>query len=203
MKLAFVVALLLLWTTMARAEDGAAEAVATQPVERLHDALLAAMKDGPNLGFDGRARRLAPVIARVYDLPAMARIAVGAQASRLTPEQMGRVLDAFTRYTVNTYARQFARWDGERFQTGTPRPAHGGGTLVPTHLIPATGQPVLLTYLVRDTGAGGWRIGDVLLDGTISQLAVRRAEFQGVLRGKGVDALVDLLESRAAEQARP
>lgn len=198
MKLAFVVALLLLWTTMARSEGAA-----TEPVERLHAALLAAMKDGPQLGFDGRARQLEPVIEQVYDLPAMTRIAVGSQASKLTPEQMQRVVDAFTRYTVNTYARQFASWDGERFQTGTPRPAHGGGTLVPTHLVPATGEPVLLTYLVRDSGAGGWRIGDVLLDGTISQLAVRRAEFQGVLRAKGADALVEMLDDRAAEQAKP
>lgn len=198
MRLAFVVALLLLWTALARAEDPA-----VQPVERLHAALLAAMKDGPQLGFDGRARQLAPVIDQVYDLPAMTRTAVGSQASKLTPEQMQRVVDAFTHYTVNTYARQFASWDGERFETGTPRPANGGGTLVPTHLIPGSGERVLLTYLVRDTGVGGWRIQDVLLEGTISQLAVRRAEFQGVLRLRGVDALVDMLESRATEQAKP
>lgn len=198
MKLAYVVALLLLITTITRAEEPA-----MVPVERLHAALLAAMKDGPSLGFDGRARQLAPVIEQSYDLPAMARTAVGSQASKLTADQMQRVVDAFTRYTVNTYARQFASWDGERFATGTPRPAHGGGTLVPTHIVPATGEPVLLTYLVRDTGAGGWRIEDVLLEGTISQLAVRRAEFQGVLRLRGADALVEMLESRAAEQAKP
>lgn len=199
MKLAFVVALLLLWSTLAGAEEAA-----TQPVERLHAALLAAMKDGPRLGFDGRARQLAPVIGQVYDLPTMTRAAVGAQASKLPPEQMGRLVEAFTHYTVNTYARQFASWDGERFETGTPRPASGGaGTLVPSHIIPASGEKVLLTYLVRDTGATGWRIEDVLLEGTISQLAVRRAEFQGVLRLRGVDALADMLETRAAEQGAP
>lgn len=197
MKLAFLLSLLLLWAVLARAEDSA-----VTPVEHLHAALEQTMKDGPALGFDGRARQLTPVIEQVYDLPGMTRAAVGGQAAKLPPEQMERLVRAFTHYTVNTYARQFASYDGERFETGQPSGAHGGGMLVPTRIIPGTGEPALLTYLVRETPAG-WRIRDVLLDGTISQLAVRRAEFRGVLMVKGPDALVELLESRAAEQAKP
>lgn len=201
MRLACLLSLLLLVAgTPARAGDGAGAAA---PVESLHAALLAAMKEGARLGFDGRARQLEPVIRQVYDLPAMARAAMGSQAARLTPEQTERVERAFTRYTVATYARQFAHWEGERFETGTPSPAHGGGMLVPTRIVPATGDGARLTYLVRDSGQGGWRIADVLLDGTISQLAVRRAEFQGVLRQRGVDALVDMLDGAAAGQAGP
>lgn len=188
---------LLPWTAPARADEPA------QPVQHLHDALLAAMRDGPRLGFDGRARQLAPVIDQVYDMPGMTRTALGAGGARLSPEQVQRITDAFTRYTVAVYARQFASWDGEQFQTGTPRPAHGGGTLVPTRLIPASGEPVALTYLVRDDGAGHWRIADVLLDGTISQLAVRRGEFAALLKLKGADGLAESLERRAAEQATP
>lgn len=203
MRLAVVLTLLLLWAAISRAEDAPVQQVALQQVERLHAALLAAMKDGPALGFDGRARQLAPVLQQVYDLPGMTRIAVGGQAAKLTPEQMERVVNAFTHYTVATYARQFASWDGERFETGTPSQAHGGGTLVPTKIVPASGDGTRLVYLLRDDGSGDWRIQDVLLEGTVSQLAVRRAEFQGVLRLRGVDALVDMLESRAAEQAKP
>lgn len=198
MRLAFVLTLLLLWAAVSRAEEAA-----VQPVERLHATLLAVMKDGPQLGFEGRAQQLQPVLEQVYDMPGMTRTAIGAQMSKLTPEQVERVVRAFTHYTVATYARQFAGWDGERFETGTPSPAHGGGTLVPTRIIPASGDAVKLVYLVRDGGNGEWRIQDVLLEGTVSQLAVRRAEFQGVLRLRGPDALVDMLESRAAEQAKP
>lgn len=197
MRLAFLLIVLLPWAAPACADEP------TQPVEQLHEALLAAMRDGPRLGFDGRARYLARVIEQVYDMPGMTRTALGAGGTRLTPEQVQRITDAFTRYTVAVYARQFASWDDERFQTGAPSPAHGGGTLVPTRLIPATGEPVALTYLVRDDGAGHWRIADVLLDGTISQLAVRRAEFSALLKLKGADGLAESLEHRAAEQAGP
>lgn len=197
MKLAFPLTMLLLWATQAQAEDSP-----TQPVERLHATLEQVMKDGPSLGFDGRAHQLTPVIEQVYDMPAMTRTAVGARAGKLSPQDMDRVVRAFTHYTVNTYARQFASYDGERFETGQPGPAHGGGMLVPTRIIPASGEPAKLTYLLNQTPEG-WRIEDVLLDGTISQLAVRRAEFRAVLITRGTDGLVDMLESRAAEQAKP
>ncbi|MCR6632769.1 MAG: ABC transporter substrate-binding protein [Magnetospirillum sp.] len=196
MKLAFLLSLLLLWAVIARADEPA------DPVNRLHDALLAVMKDGPQLGFDGRTQQLTPVITQVYDMPGMTRTAIGSQASKLTPEELDRVVQAFTHYTIATYARQFASWDGERFETGTPGPAHGGGTLVPTRIIPAGGAVAKLTYLLRPSESG-WRIEDVLLDGTISQLAVRRAEFQAVLKVRGADGLAEMLESRASEQAKP
>ena len=51
---------------------------------------------------------------------------------------------------------------------------------------------------------GSWRISDVYLDGTISQLAVHRSEFHSILQREGVDGLVmalnrkvDLLQSVA------
>jgi phospholipid transport system substrate-binding protein len=195
MKLALLLSLLL-WATIARADAPA------EPVDRLHDTLLALMKDGPRLGFDGRARTLAEIIPQVYDMPGMTRAAIGAQASKLTPEQLDKVTQAFTHYTVATYARQFESWDGERFETGAAMPAHGGGTLVPTRIIPAKGDATKLTYLVRPTDQG-WRIEDVLLDGTISQLAVRRAEFQAVMKLRGADGLAESLDKRATEQAKP
>ncbi|HTH17445.1 MAG TPA: ABC transporter substrate-binding protein, partial [Magnetospirillum sp.] len=174
----------------------------TAPVNRLYDALLAAMKEGPQLGFDGRERKLAPVISDVFDMPGMTRTAMGSQASKATPEQIEKVVQGFTHYTVATYARQFDSWDGERFEVGTPNPAHGGGMLVPSHIIPSSGEKVLLTYLVREQ-PGGWRVEDILLEGSISQLAVRRAEFQAVLKSKGADALAETLERRATDQAKP
>jgi phospholipid transport system substrate-binding protein len=43
---------------------------------------------------------------------------------------------------------------------------------------------------------GAWRISDVYLDGTISQLAVHRAEFYSILRRDGVEGLVTALNRK-------
>ncbi len=172
------------------------------PVEKLHASLLEVMKVGPELGFAGRAQALEPVVAEVFDLPGMTRAAIGTQAARMSPGELDRLTEAFRRYTIANYARQFASWDGERFETGAPAPAHGGGQLVPTRIIPATGEPARLTYLMRERD-GSWRINDILLDGTISQLAVRRSEFQAALKQGGASGLLSLLERRTAALAAP
>lgn len=55
-----------------------------------------------------------------------------------------------------------------------------------------------IDYLMRDADAG-WQIMDVYLSGTVSELATRRSEFSAVLRRGGADALVDVLQKKAAQ----
>jgi phospholipid transport system substrate-binding protein len=52
---------------------------------------------------------------------------------------------------------------------------------------------------IRD---GRWRIIDVFLSGTISELAARRSEYSLILRTGGAQALVDLLKKKTAELSR-
>jgi phospholipid transport system substrate-binding protein len=44
-----------------------------------------------------------------------------------------------------------------------------------------------------------WRLIDVYLSGTVSELATRRSEFSAVLRRGGPEALVDALQQKTAE----
>ncbi len=53
-----------------------------------------------------------------------------------------------------------------------------------------------INYLMRRSD-GAWRIADVYLTGTISELATRRSEFSSVLRDQGVDGLIAVLNRKA------
>jgi phospholipid transport system substrate-binding protein len=55
---------------------------------------------------------------------------------------------------------------------------------------------VHINYLLRSDGAG-WRIADVYLNGTISELATRRSEFGSILRAQGIDGLIVALNAKA------
>ena len=57
-----------------------------------------------------------------------------------------------------------------------------------------------LNYLLRQN-AGIWRIFDVYLDGSISELATRRSEYTSILDDQGFDGLIDRLEERIARHA--
>jgi hypothetical protein len=64
-------------------------------VRSFYDTLLTTMKAGPTLGERGRYARLAPVIDRLFDVPAMARLAVGPSWETLSPTQQQLILPRF------------------------------------------------------------------------------------------------------------
>jgi phospholipid transport system substrate-binding protein len=174
-------------------------AVAT--VQSFYDTLLQAMKDGRKLGFTGRRDMLAPAIARAFDLPLMARLTVGAQWSGMSADEHDKLIKAFSAYSVATYANRFDDFSGEKFEVN-PKPDSiaNGDIIVHSRLVPNGDKPVQLDYLMHQEG-GNWRIIDVYLNGTISELAARRSEFGSVLRRGGAQALIESLQQKTAELA--
>jgi phospholipid transport system substrate-binding protein len=53
--------------------------------------------------------------------------------------------------------------------------------MVHSQIIKANGEPVKVDYVMRRNGEG-WLISDIYLDGTISDVATRRAEFAAILK---------------------
>jgi len=179
------------------AEPSAAAGV----ISAYYDVLLATMKNGKTLGFNGRRDRLAPAIRTAFDLPQMTRLAVGPQWANVPAEQQQQLVDAFSTFSIATYANRFDGWSGEHFEVDPkPAPASNGAVIVHTKLVKTDGEPVTLDYLMR-SGEHGWQIVDVYLSGTISELATRRSEFSSVIRRDGAAGLVDLLKKKAAQLA--
>jgi phospholipid transport system substrate-binding protein len=71
-------------------------------VRSFYDRLLTTMKAGATLGERGRYARMAPVIDRLFDVPAMARLAVGPSWETLSPTQQQQVTEAFAHYITAT-----------------------------------------------------------------------------------------------------
>jgi phospholipid transport system substrate-binding protein len=67
-------------------------------VQGLYDALLSTMKNGRTLGQSGRFTQLEPVIRRTFDIPSMARLAVGSAWATLSEAQRQQVTESFGRY---------------------------------------------------------------------------------------------------------
>ena len=61
-------------------------------------------------------------------------------------------------------------------------------------------EDVELTYRLHQVG-GRWRIMDVFLKGTVSELALRRSDYGSVLERDGFGKLVDVVRSRIADLA--
>jgi phospholipid transport system substrate-binding protein len=173
-------------------------------VRNFYDVLLSTMKHGRTLGQSGRYAALAPVVRGVFDVPFMARLAVGPSWTVLTGGQQQQLVAAFWRYISATYAYRFDSYSGQRLEVTGDQP-FGGEVIVKTEIVESGNDPVTINYLMRQNG-GAWQISDVYLDGTISQLATQRSEFQSILQRNGLDGLlaalnhkVDLLTSNTVQ----
>jgi phospholipid transport system substrate-binding protein len=175
----------------ARAQSAAAEVV-----ERFHAALIAVMRDAQRLGVRGRYDRLAPVMAQAFDLAAMTRIAVGPPWTGFSPADQAALTEAFTRWSIATYAARFDGFSGESFTTTGTQVQPNGDALIRTTLNRTGGQEaVVLSYLLRGNPP---RIVDIYLTGTISELASRRAEFTTLIREGGAERVTRELQARTA-----
>ena len=174
-----------------------AAALAASPqdnVRGFYDTLLTTMKNGRVLGQSGRYARVAPVVARVFDLPYMTRLAIGSTWETLSPPQQQQLTEAFAHYVSATYADRFDSFSGEQLQVTGERP-YNQDVIVQTKIVKANGETTALNYMMRQN-QGTWQISDVYLDGTISQLATQRSEFHSILRREGVEGLVAALNRK-------
>jgi phospholipid transport system substrate-binding protein len=136
---------------------------------------------------------------KTYDLPLMARISVGPEWSTLTPDQQAKINEAFKQLSIATFASRFDGFGGESFQITGESPANADD-IVDTKMLRPNDDAVDLNYRLRKTG-DEWKIIDVYLSGTISQLANYRSEFSTTLRTKGADGLIQLINDKVAALA--
>ena len=173
-----------------------AEAPASALIERFHETLIGVMKKAETLGFEGRYEKLAPAVKETFNLAFMARFAAGSHWKRLSADQRGKLIEAFSALTIATYAERFDGYSGERFDTLNEKPFRRTTRVVETGLVKSDGETINLDYLVGERG-GIWGVIDVRFKG-VSELAVRRSEYTSVLKRKGFGTLIAVIEKKIA-----
>jgi phospholipid transport system substrate-binding protein len=189
------------------AVESAPPVAATQPsaktptavVATLQDALLNIMQNADSLGFQGRYEYLEPVVGETFDVAFMGSKSVGRHWKKLGPEEQSAWLAMFTGYLCANYAGNFKGWDGEAFEVLGEQPAARDTRVVLTKLVVPGGEDVDFNYRLRADEAGRWRIIDIYLKGTVSELALRRSDFSTTLKDKGFDELTVALDQKIAD----
>ena len=174
------------------------ENTASTAIRNFYAQLVDVMKHGDQMGFSGRYRKLAPSIRQTFNLPAMTRLSVGTIWAKATPEEQQALIEAFSDFSVATYASRFKEYDGEDFIVVSQQPINGG-VMVETQIKPKEGDAVALNYLMRPDDQGVYRIVDVFLNGSISEMATRRAEFNAIVQRDGIPALVATLGEKSKQ----
>ncbi len=170
----------------------------TGPIEQLHAGLMAIMKAGGMAPFRRRYEMIAPVVDRTFDLAAILRQAIGPRWASLPADQKMALEDAFRRYTTASYVANFDAYSGQRFEVAPAVRTVGGEQVVATRIVAISGEAHALDYVMRSE-AGGWKVVDVLAEGTISRVAAQRSEMRSVLAESGGAGLLVSLRQKTAE----
>ena len=167
------------------------------PATVLDDGLLASMKAGSaGKNFQARYDALAPVVRQAYNLPEVTKNSVGFLWSTLPAAQQQELSQLFEQFTISSYVAEFNAYSGQSFKVLPDEKALGAKEIVKTQLVPGDGsEPVELDY-VMENGANGWQITDVLLNGTISQVAVHASDFASLVTSGDASRLITALKGK-------
>lgn len=181
----------------AQGTDAPADSSMAAPLRELYAGLETVMKAGHGTPFSQRFDTLAPVVDKVFDLETVLKVSVGMRWDTMPPDVQERLLRAFRRFTVATYVANFDKYDGERFEVMSGARDSGTDRIVGSEIV-GGGQRFRLDYVMRD-GNDGWRVVDVLLDGSISRVAVQRSDFRKILAGGDANALIASLNRKIVD----
>jgi phospholipid transport system substrate-binding protein len=167
----------------------------TELIQRLNATFIGVMRDAATLGYQGRYDTLEPALAAAYDFPEMTRVSSGRYWRELTEAQKHRLVETFKAYSLATYAARLNGFGGERFEVLGEDPAPADSVRVNNQIVQANGEAIRIDYLLRRHD-DEWRIIDVYLKSSVSELAVRRSQFTSVLAEQGFDGLIAELTAK-------
>ena len=172
-------------------------------VARFQDGLIAVMRDGNKLGFDGRRMRLGELLKAEFDVEFIVDVLLGSGIKTLTKEDRSQLKAAVFGYAAAALAGAFTTYAGERFVTGRVSRLRSGKSRVRSDFFEGNGRRYKVNLVLRSQ-AGRWRIVDLWFDG-ISGVRIYQAEFRSVLARSSAQDLVAELQrrTRTLESSEP
>jgi phospholipid transport system substrate-binding protein len=167
-------------------------AAAGDPADRLgryDDGVIAIMKGKLPLGT--RIARFETLVNAYYDMPAIAALVVGPSWASTSPADRQAATTALAHHSAVTLARNFDRYDGQRFAIDPTVQARGTSQVVKLTIQGRSSSNTLL-YQMRRGADGAWRIVDVVADG-VSQLSVQRSDMASTVAAGGAAGLAKRL----------
>lgn len=187
--------LLSVWLSLGGVSAAWADAAtdARVPVDALNQELLALMRGGKALGYEGRFKKIDPVVRRTFMFEAVAQIALGTHWKKLDDAQKLAFMDKYRELSSATYAAQFKDYGGESFEFEAAQELKPGRVMVRYNLVAPKEKHVFEYQLTQFNGE--WRIINIIVDG-ISDLALKKAQYTSVIDREGFEALLARLAQK-------
>ena len=132
-------------------------------------------------------------VKTLYDAEKMIQMIVGNQWKTITKEEKKKLTQVFEEYITSNYLRMFKKIKKPSFKLIDEKKIGNDYKLIKTYLIINDNENVEINYLLIKN-KNGWRIFDVLLAGSVSEIATKKSEFSKYLKNNDINQLINALK---------
>ena len=168
-------------------------------VENLGDDAISSLT-GAGLTEQVREQRFQGLLESHFDLPGISKFVLARYWKVATDDQKAQFQTLFEKLLVQSYAKTFAQYAGERFQVTGAKPNDDGSIGVDSHIDRPNGDVIHLEWRIEDEG-GQLRITDLSVEG-VSMRVTHRSDIASAIQSEGgqVSALLDALRQKTGSQ---
>ena len=134
------------------------------------------------------------VIKNSYDLEKMGKIIIGVDWKQIDTNTQKEFINVFKRFISVNYFRRFNKINELDFEHQTVK-VIGDKFKLASVILTADNEKLKIDYLLGFKNEK-WKIFDVLIDGSISEVATKKSDFKKIIKEEGVSGLVKNLRIR-------
>jgi phospholipid transport system substrate-binding protein len=143
-----------------------------------------------------RETRFRSLLESHFDMPGISKFVLGRYWKLASDPQQSEFKKLFETLLVQSYAKTFAQYGGEKFQVTKSWTDGDGSIIVNTHIDRPNGDIIRLDWRVADQ-ADTMRIIDLVVEG-VSLRATHRSDFASAIQSSGgtIAGLLDVLRQK-------
>jgi len=151
---------------------------------------------GTSVTQDEREKRFRKLLKAHFDMPGISKFVLGRYWKLASGPQQSEFQKLFETLLVQSYAKTFAQYGGEKFQVTKSWADGDGSVVVNSHVDRPNGDIIHLDWRVADQ-TDAMRIIDLVVEG-VSLRATHRSDFASAIQSNGgtIAALLDLLRQK-------
>ena len=134
------------------------------------------------------------VVKNSYDLEKMGKIIIGIDWKQIDTKTQKEFINVFKRFISVNYFRRFNKINELDFEHQTITDIEDKFKLARV-ILTADNEKFKIDYLLGFKNEK-WKIFDVLLDGSISEVATKKSDFKKIIKEEGVSGLIKNLSIR-------
>lgn len=135
------------------------------------------------------------IIQETYDAKKMGKMIINNNWKSLSSYEQKEFVEVFEKFIAVNYLRRFSKIKRVDFKTQNIKKINENFRLVNISMTLNTSEKIELGYLLHYT-KNNWLIFDVLVDGSISEIATRKSDFNNIINDQGFKKFISILKEK-------